>query len=294
MYDLENNSTMPLFSRHSLLHQTAYSDMKRRALEQARVLVGTPGSIGERVVKGRSFHYRQFYDAAGKKAAEYIGPVGQPEGDANAEELRELVVASNGLIRDARDLARAGYARVDSRSLAVLASAANHALFRAGATLVGSHAYGVLLNELGVKAAAYATEDLDLARGRRLAMPEGATVSFADVLAGSTVPLYPVPALGRNEPTTSYKVRGPDRFRVDLLVPTSGREVTIARVPELDAHATALPFFAGLLHAHVDAVVLGREAVVPVKVPRPEVSHEGRRGVRGARGVGISPFSPLC
>jgi hypothetical protein len=262
---------MPLYTRHALLHQTAYSDLKRRALEQTRVLVGTPGSVGEREVKGQRFHYRQFYDAAGKKAAAYVGPVGQALGDARAAELREVIETTNGLLREARELSRVGYSRVDSRTLAVLGAAANHALFRAGATLVGSHAYGVLLNESGVKAAGYATEDVDLARGRRLVMEGAEGETFADILAESTVPLRPVPGLGRHDPVTSYKVTGKDRFRVDLLVPTNAREVGIARVPELDAYATALPYLAYLLDDPMDAVVLGREGVVPVKVPRPEV-----------------------
>ena len=278
---------MSLFSRHSLLQQTAYSDLKRRALEQDEVLVGTPGSVGERAVKERRFHYRQFYDAVGRKAATYIGPVGQPEAEASAERVRERVRTAHGFVREARELARVGYVRADARSLAVLAAASNHALFRGGATLVGSHAYGVLLNDLGVKAGAYATEDVDLARGHRLRLGGVASVPFASVLAASTVPMSPVPGLGRNDPATSYKALGTSRFRVDLLMPTASRDVTIAAVPELAAHATALPHLAGLLESPVDAVVLGREGVVPVRVPRPEVFAWHKALVSQLRGATI-------
>jgi len=262
---------MPLFSRHSLPHQTAYSELKRRSMEQAHSLVGTPGSVGEREVKGRRFYYRQFYDAAGAKAAAYIGPAGQPKGELQAAAIREEIATANALLREARELARVGYARPDSRTGAVLAAAANRALFRAGATVVGSHAYGALLNELGVKAAAYSTQDLDIARGRPLDFEPSAIVRFADVLAESTVPLRPVPSLDRRAPPTSYKVSGADGFRVDLLVPARGSQVTTASVPELAAHATALPFLAYLLDDPIDAIVLGRDVVVPIKVPRPEV-----------------------
>ena len=138
LYDSENNRTMALFSRHSPLHQAAYSDLKRRALEQLVVLVGTPGSVSVRAVKGSLFYYRQYYDAAGRKAA------------------------------------------------------------------------------------------------------------------------------------TSYKLAGAGRFRVDLLAPTSQREITVTSIPELSAHATALPHFASLLVAPIDVAVLGREGAVAVMVPRPE------------------------
>jgi hypothetical protein len=46
--------------------------------------------------------------------------------------------------------------------------------------------------------------------------------------------------------------------------------VKVIEVRELQAHATALPFLRYLLSAPLDSVVLGRSAVVPVKVPRPE------------------------
>ena len=65
-----------LFTPHPLLLQTAYSELKRLASEQQLLLVGTPGSISEREVKGSRFLYRQYYDALGEKSADYIGPAG--------------------------------------------------------------------------------------------------------------------------------------------------------------------------------------------------------------------------
>ena len=41
-------------------------------------------------------------------------------------------------------------------------------------------------------------------------------------------------------------------------------------VPELGAHATALPHLRYLLTGAHEAVLLGREGVIPVRVPRPE------------------------
>jgi hypothetical protein len=53
-------------------------------------------------------------------------------------------------------------------------------------------------------------------------------------------------------------------------MPIGGDEVKTRAVPELNAHAMALPFLAYLLDAPIDGVMLGREGVVPVKLPRPE------------------------
>jgi hypothetical protein len=260
----------PLFTRHPLVLQTAFSELKRRAQEQPFLLKGTPGSVGVREVSGRPFYYRQFYDAQGKKAAEYIGPVGTPQAEERAEALRGAIALTQALVKEGRLLGQAGYVRTDPRTVALLGSLANRALFRGGALLVGSHAYGALLNELGVRAAAFSTEDVDIARDRPLEIALPGDVTFGAILAESTVPLLPVPGFGRKAPATSYKSAGRDRLRVDLLVPASGSEMSTRSVPELKAHAQALPYLRPLLGRPIDAVVLGREGIVPVTVPRAE------------------------
>jgi hypothetical protein len=257
-----------LFSRQPLALQTTFSELKRGALEQPFVLLGSPGSVGEREVNGSRFYYRQYYDAVGKKAADYIGPVGDAAAEARAEAVRERIATGNTNAAEIRLLAQSGYVRADARTTAILAAMANRDLFRAGAIVVGSHAYGALLNDLGVRAAAFATEDVDIARADRLAL--AAPTSLVEVLDASTVPLHPVLGFERDARATSYKAKGHDRFRVDLLVPTSGREIVTKRVPELDAHATALPHLGYLLERPMTGVVLARDNVVAVRLPRPE------------------------
>jgi hypothetical protein len=261
---------MPLFTHHPLVLQTAFSELKRRAQEQAFVLVGSPGSVDVRQVRGRPFYYRQYYDAEGKKAAEYIGAVGNEDAERRAAEVREAIATTQGLVKEGRLLAQTGYVRADSRATAILGAVANAGLFRGGALLVGSHAYGVLLNEMGVRAAAFATEDVDIARDGSLALEAEEEVDFEAVLAASTVHLVPVPALDRKGPVTSYKAPGRDRLRVDLLVPGSGSDVSVREVPELRAHAQAMPYLRPLLERPVDSIVLGRDGAVPVRVPRAE------------------------
>jgi hypothetical protein len=222
------------------------------------------------VVKGRRFLYRQFYDAQGKKKAEYIGPEGDATAEAKAAELRAQMELTRALIRDGRILVRQGYVRADLRTGAILAALANHGLFRAGAVLVGSHAFGALLNALGVAGAAFFTEDIDIARSGplKLALPE--ETGFLELLRTSTVPLTPIPALDRKGPSTSYKPPGLDRLHVDLLVPADGFDVSTLHVPELKAHATALPFLHYLLADTIDAVLMARECMVPLTIPSGE------------------------
>jgi hypothetical protein len=272
-----------LFSRHSLALQTSYSEVKRQASEQPSALIGTPGSVSVREVKDNRFYYRQFYDAEGNKAAAYIGPVGDPAAEGAARDLRARIEATNAIVKEVRLLAQNGYTRVDARTGAILAAFSNNGLFRGGAVLVGSHAYGVLLNDLGVRAAAYGTEDIDLARGAPLVLDR--PLAFEAVLAESTVRLSGVPGLDRKAPVTSYKARGKSALRVDLLTPTSGRDVSTRAVPELKGHAAALPHLAYLLTKPVESVALGREGAVPVRVPRPEAFVWHKALVSQARGA---------
>ncbi|MBX3190372.1 MAG: hypothetical protein KF819_25455 [Labilithrix sp.] len=256
-----------LFATQLLSLQTAFSDLKRQALEQPFLLAGTPGTVTTRTVSGSDFFYRQFYASTGAKAAEYIGSVTDPRAAARAGQIREQIEVANATLEIARMLARAGYHRVDARTDAILAGLANNGFFRAGGVLVGSHAYGAILNELGARTAAYATEHVDLARDRPLDLPPGR--SFEQMLADSKIALHPVPQ-DRKKPSTSFKPPGADRLRVDLLVPTAKRTITVLEVRDLGAHATGLPYFRYLLQGPVESVVLGRGAVVPVNVPRPE------------------------
>src|SRR5688500_5033208 len=179
-----------LFTRHAMPFQAAFAELKRRAFEQTSLLVGTPGSIVMRTSNERRLLYRDYYGPDGKKAGDYIGPVGDPAAEARAGELREQIAIANALVAEGAVLFQNGYVRVEPRTNAILAALANHGLFRAGALLVGAHAYGVLLNDLGVRAAATATEDIDVARAKRLVVDDGSK-SLEEMLRDSRVALHP-------------------------------------------------------------------------------------------------------
>jgi hypothetical protein len=258
-----------LFTKQPMALQTAYAELKRQALEQPSLLIGTPGSVVVRTSSGRRFFYRDYYDPAGKKAGDYIGPEGDRDAQSRAAEVRERIVTTNALLEEAALLVQNGYVRVEPRTNAILAALANHGLFRAGAVVVGSHAYGALLNELGARAASAGTEDIDLARARRLHLDAEPETSFEAMLRDSRVALIPVPPLDRKAPSTSFKAPGRDRLRVDLLMPTTG-DVKVLALPELAAHAIGVPWLGYLIEVTIPALIIGRSSMVPVNLPRPE------------------------
>lgn len=261
-----------LYTPHSRPLTVLFSDLESHAEGQREVFTGTAGSVIERHnAGGFRFYAHQFYDGDGKKRERYLGgPVGSAEADAAAEAIRARIREVKELVPSLRMLGREGYNMVDSRTHATLASLHNHGVFAAGGMLIGSHAYGVLLNRLGARAAAYATEDVDIARREALAFERLPEQGFLEMLRDSGIEFVEVPRLDRKAPPTSFKQRGRSRFHVDLLVPSPNEEFPVLPVPELKAHATGLPYLEYLLAESQTALSMAREGCCAVRVPLPE------------------------
>ena len=246
-----------------------FSELARQAAETPVVLIGTPGSIAERTnAEGTRYWVRRYSDASGARREQYLGKTDDAEATAGVDELRAQMASANASIASVRLLARSGYAIVDKKAFFTLASLHNHGVFRAGGFLIGTHAYGALLNGLGVRAVPYATEDVDIARRERLALPE--VPSFVEMLRASGVEFVEVPQLDRRAPAVSFKERGVSRFRVDLLVPSKDETYSVIPVAELKAHATGLPYLGYLLGPSQMLPILSPHGVVEVRVPAPE------------------------
>ena len=215
-----------------------------------QVLLGTPGSLDERTNEnGTRFWVHRYSDAVGRRLETYLGTQDDPEVVREISGLADQIAATNAIISQVRLLARAGFVTVDRKAFYTLASLHNHGLFRAGALVIGSHAYGALLNALGVKAVGYTTEDVDIARHEQLALP--GVPPFIEMLRATGIDFFEVPAL-------------------DLLVPSRGEDYPIIAVPELKAHATGLPYLAYLLGASQELPILSSHGAVLVRVPLPE------------------------
>ncbi len=261
----------PLYVPHPQALSVLFGDLENYSRSQVAVLIGTPGSLVKRKnAGGFEFYARQYYDVNGKKIEKYLaGPIGSAEADTLADELSKKINSLAAITKDIRLLGREGFNVADNKTFAAVATLSNNGLFKAGGMLIGSHAYGTLLNQLGVRAAQYATLDVDIARGARLAF-EAPPASFLEMLKESGLPLVENPRLDHREPSTSFGEAGGSSFQVDLLVPTSGSEIRTVEVPELHAHATGLPYLSYVLGDSQETALLAREGCCRVRVPTPE------------------------
>lgn len=262
----------PLYFSHPHALNVLYGSIDGHAKAGAPVFAGTPGTVvTRRNRQGFEFYARRYYDGDGKQREQYLaGPAGTADADRRAEELKRQIDEVRALLPDLRLLGREGFQLADGKTYATLASLQQNGLFAAGAMLIGSHAFGVLLNHLGVKAAAYATEDTNIPRREALAFPHAVDKPFLEILRESGIAFVEVPKLDPRQPSTSFKQRGTSRFHVDLLVPSRDESFPIVPVPELQTHATGLPYLGYLRGEAQQAVLLAREGCCLVNVPLAE------------------------
>jgi hypothetical protein len=253
-------------SRFEAPFQVLFSEIAERAFGQEQLLLSSPGTVVRLEKNGATYLYSRVYGADGKRHDEYLGREDAPATRERLAELRARTMEARELAAAARTLRAQGYAAADNSAAVTLAAVFNVGFFRQGGVLVGTHAFGAILNSLGARLRArYTTEDIDLARGHRIQLALRPETTFLDILRASGLPFCEVPELDAGVPPSSFKVRG-QKLRVDLLVPGDGRYRSVP-IPELGVHGTGLPYLDYLLADSIQTVVLGREHVIPVRVP---------------------------
>jgi hypothetical protein len=260
-----------LYRRHSPGLAATYADIENHALSLGEVLIGTPGSVSlRRNAAGVQYWVRQYYDFERRKRDQYVVAHGADQAEDRLKDLRDRIRETQDLLHTVRLLAREGYATLTPRHFAVIARLANAGLFRAGAILVGTHAYESILNRLGIRAEVFATEDIDIARNARLAIRDVPAGGLLEILRGSGIDFVEVSPFDPRDPPIKFKERGRSRFTLDLLVPARGDEAGVEPVPELAAHAAALPYFRYLLGETQMAAALSSQGAAGVRIPVPE------------------------
>lgn len=257
-------SAGPLFRVHELAFRTQYAELKERVRSTPHLLPGTPGTLVKRSGTGRSYWYRVYQGAGGKQLEALVGR--DTDEAAFARATDELAFAK-WVSDQVRDLRRLEFQVADKAVGQVLVEMHNAGLFQAGLCVVGTLGYMAWLNELGIRAVAVSTQDIDFAARQdlKLAAPE----SFAEVLERTRMPFNPVPSLAPSGPSSSLKLPGAAGLRVDLL--TSGSETgQLTPMPALQWHAQTIEHYDYLLEDAREAALLAGGHCVPVRLPAVE------------------------
>ena len=262
--------------------QTVYAELvdQLTALEAGRAFGSTPGSFVTKTVKGQQYYYFQYVDASGVKRQIYLGRRDHTLDAlvARFSEQRAALAPQYRSVQRLAVLARTGGAgATDAPSARVLTGLADAGFFRSGGVLVGTHAFIVLGNLLGVRweSAGMRTQDVDLAAARVLEVATADTpMDLPGVIDSLEMGFLPVPGLDAESPSTSFKVRG-QALRVDLLTPARATAHKPVMIRRFAAAAQPLEYLDYLIeHPVRAATVSGDPALVFVPEPARYALHK--------------------
>lgn len=224
--------------------QTVYAELVAllSAIEAERGWSNLAGSFSEKRIRGGDYVYFQYSDPGGKRRQISIGranPAIRAIVERHGAGRNQLEEAESSLQRLGKLLAAAGATVLPHGPARVLHALADAGMFRLGAVLIGSHAFSMLGNALGVRwtEAAWRTQDVDIAAHVQIGTPP-IDVDVPATLDSLSKGFLPVPQLDPREPSTTFMVRGKE-LRVDLLTP--GREGQESPVPIRRFRAAAAP-----------------------------------------------------
>ncbi|MGH7146845.1 MAG: GSU2403 family nucleotidyltransferase fold protein [Nitrospiraceae bacterium] len=256
--------------------QTLYAELLEQltALDAHRSIGRVPGCFVTKIVKGDTYYYFQYSDPGGVLRQRYVGKR-TPALDkivARFQEERggrETDVAQ--IQRLCAQLRAGGALTADSAIARVIKALAESGLFYLGGVLVGTHAFAVLGNLLGIRWTQHAvkTQDIDIAGRLHLdiAVPD-LHADVPQILDALQMGFLPVPAFNLKSPSTSFKVRGA-ALRVDFLTPLKHpRSTAPVVIHRFNMAAQPLPYLDYLLeHYERGALVNGQGVLVNVPTP---------------------------
>lgn len=274
--------------------QTLYGELLERlvSLEARRSIGSVPGCFVTKEIKGEPYSYFQLSDPGGAKRQIYLG-----RRDAVLDRVaarhragRRERAADEDSVQRICSLLRAGGALLtDVVSARVLRALSDAGVFRLDGVLVGTHAFVVLGNVLGVQWSGgwLRTQDIDIAAevSMSVAVP-GATGDIPATREALEMGFLPVPQLDPRSPSTSFKVRG-QGLRLDLVTPAPHpRRTQPVAIPRLKTAAQPLPFLDFLVQRPVRAAVVNGGGIL-VNVPDPARFAFHKLIVAGERGAAM-------
>lgn len=256
--------------------QTLYAEFLAQLLATARhrSLGLAPGCFTTKRVKGETYYYFQYSDPGGRTRQAYVGKK-SPALDRVVErflhERADIEGDAARIQRLSAQLRIGGELSTDAAPARILKAFADAGIFQLGGVLIGTHAFAVMGNLLGVRwAGAYLkTQDIDIAGHSAIdiALPD-LQADVPKILHTLEMGFVPVPPLNRKHPSTSFKVRG-TALRVDFVTPQcKGRDDTPVIIKRFNVAAQPLRSLAYLLEQSQPAGIVNGGGVL-VNVPHP-------------------------
>lgn len=258
----------PLSESTRLLYSQLLSQCLQGAAPSGRGL----SFVAKRINGGK--HWYLQLTVGSRKTQHYVGP--------DTDAVRQLIQQEKALWENATEdrasreqlvamLASGGAQSVSSIDARIFELLERVGVFLAGGVIVGSDAFSLYGNMLGVRwdSETLRTPDIDVAAERHVVIGiADRPIDLRQALADSKLGFIEVPALSRKSPSTKFRIRGA-QLSVDILTPMAGRTSTRAvHIPSLQVFAEPVRFLDYLLADAQPAVVVAKGGVL-VNVPAP-------------------------
>lgn len=265
---------MPLHRELPAAAQTAYAELYElvQVAEASRSPAFLTGTVAYKMVKGSRYAYWAFKEIDGRKREYYLGPDGPAIAAIEAARVQGAP-ALDAVARQAAAAIAHGCVATPPKHFRIAKRLADYQFFRAGALLVGTHAFLAMGNQLGVAwGSGTRTQDLDFAHagpGGNMAVALPGDLEANAHHALESLQMGFLPALGGSKGLASHYVSEtePD-LRIDFLtvVRRAGKEV---QAPQLGVALSPLKFMDYLIEAPGQGVLIGRADAAMVNLPDP-------------------------
>lgn len=158
------------------------------------------------------------------------------------------------------------------RHFRIIKRLADYGFFRAGVLLIGTHAFIVMGNLLGVRwRNGQRTQDVDFAHAGKnvsVALPANVRLSVHDALTSLEMGLLPISQFDGGVGARYRNVADPE-LRLDLATSSHRKGSAPVVLPELGLALEPLKFMEFSLQGHVQGCVLARDGACMVNLPDP-------------------------
>lgn len=255
--------------------RTLYAELleQLQIVEASRTIADLKGTFSTKTLRGEQYVYFAHYLPGGKVHHVYVGKKGSQtdaliqqyeEGKPESQEVRENLRRLSAQVKAGTAIA------TDKAMVRVIEALAEAAVFRAGAVLVGTHAFMAIGVMLGIRwfPNTMMTMDVDIAAGKAvsIALPTIQT-DIPATIESLQMGFFPVPAMNMKHPSTTFAIRK-SQLRLDLLTPKVSDSDAPVLIPRFNCAAQPLSYLGYLIEDPVPAVLLGTDPVL-INVPQP-------------------------
>jgi len=261
------------YSELSSTAQAAYAQLAETAFstQQIRTVADLSGSFASKTVKGSKYWYYQYSEPSRKLRQIFVGP--------DNDTVRALLTEKNSdhnISQSIGQLAGSavalGCAEALPKHLRVIRRLSEYGFFKAGGVLIGTHAFLVYGNMLGLTwGDTSKTQDIDFAHAGKslsLALPSNMEVKAHDAIESLKMGFLPITSLSGKE-AGSYLIPSDPSFKLDFLTTLHRGGDAPYKHPQLSVTLQPVKFMEYSLEDVQQSVIFNRNDAVIVNVPHP-------------------------